>query len=148
MRLCLRKTDQWLPLRDLKYAKELGDEGVQDAMRELCSVGRRKPEPVSVVTVKVEEREVIDLTADFDDSTMASTSSVTLDAEVKFEVEVEVKPVIPDVEPEPDYGFFADDESKAELRDLLECLTRDELAKLVKDMKLRPEKQKVRSNDN
>ena len=121
IRLCLRKTDQWIKLSDLKYQRELGAEGVLNALRVLCS----KP-PIRLVQEDIKpkiEEETIDLTA-----------LVDVNEEYTLEVEAETT---------PDYSFFARDESDASLEELLSCLRSDDLKDLVKQMRLKPRDNKV-----
>ncbi|KAI0086435.1 VRR-NUC domain-containing protein [Irpex rosettiformis] len=129
IRLCLRKNDQWIRLGDLKYQRELG-ENIVSAMHELCSP--RTPATVVPSTdidikVKTEERDdIIDLTAD-------EEVNPDIFALIKQE---DTKSLLPGIQQEPDYSVFADGESRANVRDLLECLRVDELREVVKEMKV------------
>lgn len=126
IRLCLRKTDQWFRLGDLKYHSHLGTK-ILPAMRELCSLQSttiKQTEKVDQQVKREEQENLIDLTVD-----------------------EEVKPVIPEIKsqkgspcseplPPPDYRVFAEDDSCADLRELLECLRVDELRDIAKKMHL------------
>ena len=55
VRLCLRRTDRWIPLRDLKYEKELDGNvltvSVRDALLRAHELGElADPSPLGVVT--------------------------------------------------------------------------------------------------
>ncbi|KIP06053.1 hypothetical protein PHLGIDRAFT_128521 [Phlebiopsis gigantea 11061_1 CR5-6] len=124
VRLCLRKSGQWIRLTDLKYQRELGAEGVLNALRALCSKAH-KPLFQGDIKPKIEEEEIVDL-----------TTGRGVDEEYASEAEVE------DTPPEPDYSFFARDESDASLEELLSCLRADELKDLAKQMRLKPKDSK------
>lgn len=137
IRLCLRKPDQWLKLADLRYEKELG-ENILPAMRELCNM---YPSPTSsqsaegIVKVKEEPREdIIDLTKEEDTEPHLS--------KIKRE-RIAMKTVPVGVDGQPDYGVLAEDESRASLRELLECLKTDELRDIVKRMHVQKKDNKV-----
>lgn len=115
IRLCLRKNDKWHRLDNLKYEKELGD-GIQDAIRELCHDSKKTSHYQEV------KPEVIDLTLDEILSQSKSGPS-------------KLPPLPPPVKNEPDLSVFADDHSRAELRELLDCLKTDELRTLAKQVK-------------
>lgn len=138
VRLCLRKSDQWIPLRKLKYEPELG-EHILATTHELCGVTPVK-EQEPAVRVKQEETEIIDLTGD-DETPGAGPSKPTF---TTSEAELEKKPNVGNGG--PDYDMWAADASRAELRDLLDCLQRDELSELTKTLKLTPKDTKVLKN--
>lgn len=94
-------------------------------MKELCS-------HTPTVEVKAEEREVIDLSFDGDEPA-AGPSKESMQP-----------PLVPMSAVPPDYHAFAEDDSRAELRELLDCLKRDELQKMVKDMNLKSKGHTVR----
>lgn len=127
VRLCLRKHDQWIRKSDLKYHRELGDK-ISDAMRELCSAAQCRP-TVHDPAVKIEDPDIIDLT--FDDEEPLGASS-----KIKFEETSATSPISQPLV-EPDYTAFADDDSKADLRQLLSCLKREELHGLAKERKIK-----------
>ncbi|KAH9951864.1 VRR-NUC domain-containing protein [Amylocystis lapponica] len=126
IRLCLRKTDKWHRLDSLKYQTELGDT-IPQAIEELCTCGEfpnTQPE-VKVKEeqdIKTEEREIIDLTCSQDEKPVAGPSRLPDLATV----------VIP-----PDYSYFTQDDTHATLRELLECLSLDELKTIAKQMKVK-----------
>lgn len=106
-----------------------------DAMRELCGThAAASPD----IQVKEEEHEAIDSTCD-EPMIGPSTSRKEFPSKDEEESKAAVQPSLG-----PDYSVFAEDGSKADLRELLECLTREELATLVKEMKLKPDNMKVR----
>ncbi|GBE81686.1 hypothetical protein SCP_0400570 [Sparassis crispa] len=115
IRLCLRKTDKWHRLSALNYREELGD-GILPAIQELCRDPRGQ--------VKVEEREFIDLT--FDEQGQKPVAGPSR------------LPEPPAVNGPPDYSIFAQDEAHASLRELLDCLSTDELKAIAKQMKVKP----------
>lgn len=71
--------------------------------------------------VKEEEREIIDLTLDSPSHSQLAQSSQLSASTMK----------------EPDYSYFADDDSQATLQELIDCLTLDELRGIAKQMKLK-----------
>lgn len=130
IRLCLRKIEKWHRLSTLRYEQELGS-GIPAAIQELCRdtppelpsteeqrpVVKEEEQPV----VKEEEREIIDLTLDSPShSQLAQLSRLSASAIS-----------------EPDYSYFADDDSQATLQELIDCLTLDELRGIAKQMKLK-----------
>lgn len=129
IRLCLRKTERWNKLADLKYQRELnGKHGVLNALRQLC---RSPLDDLKVpieedVKPKVEKPDVIDL---------------TLEEDVGQETETAVEDDnIPHIS---DYSFFAKDERLARTDELLGCLCIQDLKALAKDMFLKPKDNKV-----
>lgn len=128
VRLCLRKHDQWIRKNDLKYHRELGDK-LSDAMRELCSAAQCRP-AVHDPAVKIEDPDLIDLTFD-DEEPLAHSSKIKLE-------EPSAKSPISQLPVEPNYTAFADDDSKADLRQLMNCLKREELHDLAKERKIKP----------
>ncbi|KAI0076777.1 hypothetical protein K474DRAFT_1644316 [Panus rudis PR-1116 ss-1] len=132
VRLCLRKTDRWHRLSQLKYVHEIGDDGLTAALKELCGIATsdNRPEPPSKAKPKAkgkkQEAEVIDL---------------TLDSDEEEEEKPDPQPVAgpstppPSLPSEPNYDVFAYDDSDAELHELLDCLMTDELRDLAKRLK-------------
>ncbi|KAI0784419.1 VRR-NUC domain-containing protein [Abortiporus biennis] len=122
VRLCLRKRDKWHRLDSLKYQRELRN-SIPDAVQELCY-----SQTIATETVHIKkEPEIIDLTVDSDDEEQPQPSESQ-------------QPPINDVtasNAEHDYSVFADDASRAQLRELMECLTLEELRRMAKDMKLK-----------
>ncbi|KAI9446590.1 VRR-NUC domain-containing protein [Lactarius indigo] len=135
IRLCLRKPGKWHRLSTLRYQHELGD-NIKAALHTLCAAANQRPteEPV----VKQEEREIIDLT--FDDNPLQD--AVKHFAALPQYHNAEAGPSSIKIEdtlqqPCEELSFFAQDHSHAELPELLECLTLDELKQLAKDMKIK-----------
>jgi Fanconi-associated nuclease 1 len=117
----------------LRYQQELG-ENIQVALDTLCAAANMK-EPV----VKREEQDIIDLTLD-DDTPLRD--AVEHPVAIPQYHSAEAGPSTIKIEdtlqhPHADLSFFAQDHSYAELPELLECLTLDELRQLAKDMKIR-----------
>jgi hypothetical protein len=114
VRLALRKSGKWHRLDKLDgFYAELGP-FIEEAIAELCCRGSTKAETDG--NIKADEAEIIDLTLDRDD---------------EGEGEQE------DEEDEPDLSFFAQDETKMTLPELLECLTVSEVRQLANQLKLR-----------
>lgn len=132
IRLCLRKTDQWIKLGDLKYQRELGQAGILDAVRELCrnplAEARAKAQADFKPKVEPKEVDIHDLTMDNDELRMAKDPS----------------PAAQEEQARPDYTYFARDESQASLEELLDCLRLDDLKDLVRQMRLKTKDNKVR----
>jgi len=134
IRLCLRKPGKWHRLSSLKYQRDLG-ENITTGLEMLCACPTR-PSVEEHVT-KQEEREVIDLTLD----EMEPESTVKPPPAPYLET-VEAGPSSIKLEDIPeescgDLSFFAQDETHAELHELLECLSMEELKQLAKDMKIK-----------
>jgi len=132
IRLCLRKSDTWFRLSKLKYQGELGQH-INHVMQELCTCSEYcfhrellGPE------VKVEERDVIDLTLNDTHEPQAGPS------EAKKRAPESQTPNI-----RANCCAFADDETHATLRELLECLTTDELKNVVKELNKKPSSGRV-----
>ncbi|KAJ3553515.1 hypothetical protein NM688_g3569 [Phlebia brevispora] len=126
VRLCLRKPDRWFHQRDLvsRYRTKLGDK-IPEAMEELCS-RRRHVQAAQDLQIKVEE-EVIDLTSD-DIEPFGESSKIE---EKPFSL------AIPKSYAQTDYATFADDGSRADLGELLDCLNNNDLRDLAADFKIR-----------
>jgi hypothetical protein len=139
VRLCLRKEDKWHRLDQLKYQRDIGDPAkIKQAIRELCNDGSVHEEP-SEQEVKQGEPEIIDLTLDDEDDEPQSISTAapvqTLIVEEESE-EPGLSQASSDVV-DPGPLALAEDETKMENRELLECLNADELKKFAKQMKLK-----------
>lgn len=107
-------------------------------MQELCTATRVCPISQDPA-VKIEEREIIDLTVD--ESTPGVSSAI------KIEDMIATLPTSQlSTEPEPDFTPFADDDSKADLRQLLSCLSKNELNGLAKERKIKSAGLTVRSS--
>ncbi|KAH9001406.1 hypothetical protein EDB92DRAFT_1964438 [Lactarius akahatsu] len=135
IRLCLRKPGKWHRLSTLRYQHELGDD-IKVALHTLCAAANQRPteEPV----IKQEEREVIDLT--FDDTPLQDAVGHPAVLPQYHNAEAGPSSIkIEDTSQQPceELSFFAQDHSHAELLELLECLTLDELRQLAKDMKIK-----------
>ncbi|KZT02315.1 uncharacterized protein LAESUDRAFT_706344 [Laetiporus sulphureus 93-53] len=156
VRLCLRKPGKWHRLSDLekRYKRELGVE-LPDVVQRLCkrfdtssnqdpvnvevkleqdiesfSINRRGSSTASVtssVKVKVEEREIIDLTLDDEKHRPAPHPSTSREHNFNS-----IDPIN-----KSEYPSFADDEAHASLRELLECLIREELILVAKQLGLK-----------
>ncbi|KAI9466069.1 VRR-NUC domain-containing protein [Lactarius psammicola] len=140
IRLCLRKPGKWHRLSTLRYQHELG-ENIKVALDTLCAAANQHPskEPV----IKHEEREIIDLTLDDIQSQDAMGHPAALPpyhnaeagpSSIKIE-DIKIEDALQ--QSCEDLSFFARDHSHAELTELLECLTLDELKQLAKDMKIK-----------
>jgi fanconi-associated nuclease 1 len=133
IRLCLRKPGKWHRLSSLKYQHELGN-NITTALEILCSSPKK-----NVDAIKQEEQEIIDLTLDemqLQDTTKLPSNSVWPQ---KCVVEGPSSMKIEDAFEQPcgDLSFFAQDHTHAELPELLECLSLDELRQLEKDLKIK-----------
>ena len=135
IRLCLRKSGKWHRLNSLKYQHELGEE-IATALETLCVYPRHyltEEHPI-----KQEEREIIDLTLDEMDTIEPSFP-------LSGQSMAEAGPSSIKIEDLSlfwsnlcgDLSFFAQDHTHAELSELLECLSLEELRRLGKDMKTR-----------
>jgi fanconi-associated nuclease 1 len=134
IRLCLRKSGKWHRLNSLKYQHELGEE-ITTTLEMLCVYPRQCFTKEHVV--KQEEREIIDLTLDEIDTmkpptplskqamTEAGPSSMKIEDLSLYE------------QPCGDLSFFAQNHLHAELSELLQCLSLEELRQLAKNMKIR-----------
>lgn len=132
IKLCLRKTDRWLKLADLKYQRELGEDGILEAMRELC--GDPAPDPTT-------QPETVE-----DTKPNAETKPGVIDLTIEDENEAQDAAVHPSElgtahleEAQlraPDYTYLALSANGADLVDLLDCLPVPELRDLIKKMKL------------
>lgn len=135
IRLCLRKPGKWHRLNSLKYQQELGED-ITTALEMLCVYPKQCS--AEELAIKPEEREIIDLTLD----EMDLQSTMKSPAPLREQPKAEASPSsikIEDISEQPcgDLSFFAQDNTQAELPELLECLTLEELRQLAKDMKIR-----------
>ena len=112
--------DKWHRLSKLTFQSELGPY-IPDAIAELCCSKHEEAKVEVDIKVKIEQPEVIDLTLDEDGILHAP----------QFPAPESRIPV------EPDLTIFAEDESKMTLRQLLECLSVDEINAVAKDLKLK-----------
>ena len=130
IRLCLRKPGKWHRLSSLKYQRDLGED-ITTALETLCASPKQNE-----IAVK---QEVIDLTLD----------EMQLQDTIKFpsvslwqEKHVLAGPSSMKIEdtfehPCGDLSFFAKNHTHAELPELLECLSLEELKQLEKDLKIK-----------
>ncbi|KAI0295465.1 VRR-NUC domain-containing protein [Russula brevipes] len=136
IRLCLRKPGKWHRLSSLRYQHELGEK-LMTALEVLCVYPKQYP--AEEHAIKQEEREIIDLTLDVMDlqDTMSSPPAPLWEQPKAEAGPSSIK--IEDIPDQPcgDLSFFAQDHTHAELRELLECLSFEELRHLAKDMKIR-----------
>jgi fanconi-associated nuclease 1 len=135
IRLCLRKPGKWHRLNSLKYQQELGED-ITTVLEMLCVYPKQCS--AEELSVKQEEREIIDLTLDEMDLQSTMKSPAPLWEQPKAEAgpsSIQIE----DISEQPcgDLSFFAQDHTQAELQELLECLTLEELRQLAKDMKIR-----------
>jgi fanconi-associated nuclease 1 len=134
IRLCLRKSGKWHRLSSLKYQHELGEE-MATALETLCVYPRQcltEERPI-----KEEEREIIDLTLDEIDTTIPSIPLSGQPMAVAGPSSIKIEDLSLSEQPCGDLSFFAQDHTHAELSELLECLSLEELKRLAKDMKIR-----------
>ena len=111
IRLCLRKSDKWMRLNSLdNYQSELGD-NIISVVNNLCAA-RVSDE----FRVKQEELDSV--------NSLLNASNNT----------------DPDRELDVKFDFFVEDQDRATLVELLQCLTVDELDKIAKDRKLKTRK--------
>ncbi len=134
IRLCLRKSGKWHRLNSLKYQHELGEE-IATALETLCVYLRQYS--TDERPIKQEEREIIDLTLDEIDT---MKPSFPLSEQLMAEAgpsSIKIEDLSLSEQPCGDLSFFAQDYTHAELSELLECLTLEELRRVAKDMKIR-----------
>ena len=134
IRLCLRKSGKWHRLNSLKYQHELGED-IATALETLCIY------PKQCLTeghpIKQEEREIIDLTLDEIDTTEPSLPLSDQSMAEAGPSSIRLEDVSLSEQPCGDLSFFAQDHTHAELSELLECLSLEELRRVAKDMKIR-----------
>ena len=134
IRLCLRKSGKWHRLNSLRYQHELGEE-IATALETLCVYPRQyltEEHPI-----KQEEREIIDLTLDEIDTIKPSSPLPELSAAEAGPSSIKIEDLFLSKLPCGDLSFFAQDHTHAELSELLECLSLEELRRLAKVMKIR-----------
>lgn len=166
VRLCLRKTDKWHRLSALKYEGELGD-NIRQAIAELCGkigppASDKPAPPANVATsgepsgssvkteplhltqdllpfaeVKVEPQETIisDAPGPTPKANGPEIPDLTMDAEDAEQPRPAPQAAAPAAQ--ENTAVFAEDESGASLRDLLECLTVEELKGVAKQFKVK-----------
>ena len=131
--MCLRKPGKWHRLSSLKYQRELGED-ITTGLETLCA-----PPKQNENAVKQEEQEVIDLT--LDEMQLQDTikfPSVSLWQKKHFMAGPSSMKIEDTFEqPCGDLSFFAQNHTHAELPELLECLSLEELRQLEKDLKIK-----------
>jgi Fanconi-associated nuclease 1 len=135
IRLCLRKPGKWHRLSSLRYQHELGEE-ITTVLEMLCVHPRQ--DFTTEHAIKQEEREIIDLTLDEVELPITMQPSAPLREQPK----AEAGPSSIKIEDNSEQScgglsFFAQNHTYAELPELLECLSLEELRQLAKDMKIR-----------
>jgi Fanconi-associated nuclease 1 len=131
IRLCLRKSAKWHRLNSLKYQHELGEE-IATTLETLCVCPRQRS--TDERPIKQEEREIIDLTLDEIDTMKPLSEQLMAEAGPSS---IKIEDLSLSEQPCGDLSFFAQDHTHAELSELLECLTLEELRRVAKDMKIR-----------
>ena len=134
IRLCLRKSGKWHRLNSLKYQHELGGE-IATALETLCVYPRQCS--TDERPIKQEEREIIDLTLDDIDTIKPSFPLLEQSMTEAGPSSIKIEDLSLSEQPCGDLSFFAQDHTHAELSELLECLTLEELRRVAKDMKIR-----------
>ncbi|KAJ6497648.1 VRR-NUC domain-containing protein [Mycena sanguinolenta] len=122
-RILQRKEGKWFKFQDLrKYTSEVGEDGIEDAMKTLSRPLKPEPEPMEV------DDEIIDLTADTDDE---EEPSVAGPSNLYQQV-----PVSSSAEDELCLDYFCQDEEELSLLEGLRILKVDEIKRLCKIMKI------------
>ena len=134
IRLCLRKPGKWHRLSSLRYQHELGEE-ITTTLETLCIHPRQ--DLTEEHAIKQEEREIIDLTLDEIELPTTMKPPAPLWEHPKAEAGPSSLKIEDNSEHCGDLSFFAQDHTYAELPELLECLSLEELGQLAKDMKIR-----------
>ncbi|KAI0282107.1 VRR-NUC domain-containing protein [Russula aff. rugulosa BPL654] len=134
IRLCLRKSGKWHRFDSLKYQHELGEE-IATALETLCVYPRQCLAEEG--PIKQEEREIIDLTLDEIETIKPSFPPSEQSTAEAGPSSIKIEDLSLSEQPCGDLSFFAQDHTHAELSELLECLSLEELRRLAKDMKIR-----------
>ena len=134
IRLCLRKSGKWHRFDSLKYQHELGEE-IATALETLCVYPRQCLAEEG--PIKQEEREIIDLTLDEIETIKPSFPPSEQSTAEAGPSTIKIEDLSLSEQPCGDLSFFAQDHTHAELSELLECLSLEELRRLAKDMKVR-----------
>jgi len=134
-RLCLRKPGKWHRLSSLRYQHELG-ENIMAILEMLCVSS--KPNITEHHAIKQEEQEIIDLTLhemDLQDAMKPLPAPLEQPKAEAGPSSIKIE----DISEQScgDLSFFAQDHTYAELPELLNCLSLEELRQLAKDMKIR-----------
>lgn len=102
----MRKVGKWFRFKELKYVSELGVEGIEGAIEELCSLsGKKNSTSEESTSVFGGQAATVESSSEHKDDTNALM-------------------------------IFAEDETKASMPELLECLNVDELKEIARIMKL------------
>ena len=135
IRLCLRKPGKWHRLSSLRYQHELGEE-ITTVLETLCV--HPKHDFTTEHAIKQEEREIIDLTLDEVELPITMEPPAPLGGRPKAEAGPSSLK-IEDISEQScgSLSFFVQDHTYAELPELLECLSLEELKQLAKGMKIR-----------
>lgn len=157
-RLVLRKANQWHPLSALtKYKNEVGEEGFERSMADLC---RPFDSPVDPVKQEVEEqvagfpikqedqeeqREIIDLTIDSDEEDVKPVipKSESIAGPSYVSVEAHVRAILEFDSANLHLSYFCQDETTMTLSEILDRLSVDDLKGLIKTTKSKPLKPNV-----
>ena len=102
----MRKVGKWFRFKELKYVSELGVEGIEGAIEELCSLSKKK----SANQGKERADSVFGGQSASDESEHKDNENALM--------------------------IFAEDETNASMAELLECLNVDELKEVARTMKL------------
>ncbi|KAF7351105.1 Fanconi-associated nuclease [Mycena sanguinolenta] len=122
-RILQRKEGKWFKFQDLrKYISEVGEDGIEDAMKTLSRPLKPEPEPMEA------DDEIIDLTGDTDDEEEPSGTGPS-----NFHPQV---PASSSAEDELRLDYFCQDEEELSLLDGLRILKVDEIKNLCKIMKI------------
>ncbi|KAL5511287.1 hypothetical protein ACEPAH_4503 [Sanghuangporus vaninii] len=142
-RLLVRKTGKWYRFDQLKYVAELGMEGIMEAVKELCGTlgsgpdSQKSTSPKSSQSSKrsLKTRNVIDLISDDEDHIILPEAEASTDPSLS-QAYSNVSGSKPGFFGSGLLDYYAEDESRASLSELLKCLNVDELKSLAKTLKL------------
>jgi Fanconi-associated nuclease 1 len=145
--LILRKPGQWFRLDKLKYISELGEQGIKDAIVELCtfpnyeaskdesSLPSSSSAPPSRKPSQADTA-VIDLTLDSDEEMEQPVPSSSRTPPALEHSKSDPTPTILSSQSTATPSIFAQDESHATLDELVSCLNVDELKSIARMMKI------------
>ena len=132
-RLLVRKTGKWYRYDQLKYVTELGVEGIIDSMKELCGTLHISSHPsLQNEPSQTQGDSLSRKSFRKQDTIHCSQAGDSMDAEA---MKVEVNETVY-VKPNSTFNYYAEDETKASIPDLLSCLNVDELKSLARTLKL------------
>ncbi|KAG6816690.1 hypothetical protein H0H87_003778 [Tephrocybe sp. NHM501043] len=155
IRLILRKTNCWYTVKSMeKFKNEVGEHGLDSAIESLCrslnneAQVEQKVQKEPTLEVSMPKVELIDLTLDSDDeeetvlgpfNAEVGLSSVRKDLDIKPSLDALLQSS--DSQPyEPNFGFFLEDETSMDLKELLNRLNNEQLRELVKETKTKPDR--------